>query len=75
MKKVTHLPSKCIGCMACVGLAPHLFEADNSNGLSKLIKGQADGENFSRQVENDQVPEILVSACCGGAIEVEDIND
>lgn len=81
MKKVIHNLSKCIGCMACVGIAPNLFQVDEETGLAKLIDGETetiDGEetgNFVRLCTDDEVPEILQSACCGGAITVEDIAE
>ena len=71
MKKIIHDPSKCIGCLACVGLAPALFEADPDTGLARLIDGVENAEGlFEREVEDDQVPEMLEAACCGGAIKV-----
>lgn len=81
MKKVIHNPSKCIGCMACVGIAPQLFQVNEETGLAKLINGELemiDGEetgNLVRLCTDDEVPEILASACCGGAITVEDIDE
>jgi ferredoxin len=70
MKKIVHLPSKCIGCLACTSVAPELFTADEANGLSKLIAGQAAGENFVREVDDKQVPELLSDICPAGAIEI-----
>ncbi len=77
MKKVIHDPSKCLGCMACVGLAPKLFQVDEQTGLAHLINGQPeviDGQEtgcFFRICQDEDVPEILESACCGSAIKVE----
>ncbi len=81
MKKVIQNPQKCIGCMACVGLAPHLFRVDEQTGLAKLIDGEPeiiDGEetgSFVRICKDEEVPEILQSACCGDAIRVEKITE
>lgn len=80
MKKIIHDPSKCIGCMACVGLAPQLFQLNSNTGLAQLIDGEPeiiDGEEtgrFVRLCKDDEVPEMLQSACCGSAITVQDIE-
>jgi ferredoxin len=70
MKKITHFPQKCIGCLACTSVAPELFEADEATGLSHLIEGEADGDQFSRTVDDKQVPELLSSVCPAAAIEI-----
>jgi len=50
----------CIGCGACVAMAPETFEFD-ANGLSKVIEGAAQSE---AAVE-------AANACPVGAIEVD----
>jgi ferredoxin len=70
MKTVTHTPAQCIGCMACTGIAPDLFQPDPSTGLAKLVDGEMVGDHTQRQVEDDAVPDLLDKACPGGAISV-----
>jgi len=70
MKKIIQDQSKCLGCMACVGLNPELFSMDE-NGLAKLQEATAQGSVFSRQVDDSVDTDTLVSACCGGAISQE----
>ena len=74
MKKVIQDKTKCIGCLACVGLAPDLFAPDENDGLAKLLESETAPPLLSRQVSDEQVPEMLASACCGGAISVEDVE-
>ena len=69
MTKVIQDRSKCIGCLACVGLAPELFEADSNTGLAKLKDATQEGEIFQREV--DDANPVLADACCGGAISLE----
>ncbi|MDO5561750.1 MAG: ferredoxin [bacterium] len=71
MKKIIHDQSKCIGCLACVGLAPELFEVDPDTGLARLIGGVQNADGLmERSVPDEQAPEMLEAACCGGAIKV-----
>ena len=50
---------KCIGCGACVAIAPDTFEFDE-NGLSKVIDGAANNESAAE----------AAGSCPVGAIEV-----
>lgn len=51
----------CIGCGACVSIAPDTFEFDDK-GLSKVIEGAA----------NTEAATEAAGACPVGAIEVEE---
>jgi ferredoxin len=70
MKKITHTPSQCIGCMACTGIAPDLFAPDPATNLAQLIGGQPVSDHTERTVADASVPDILDKACPGGAISV-----
>jgi len=73
MKKITQTPSKCIGCMMCVGLCPEIFEFDQTSGKAKLKKGQPVGEAWETTVADDTANvDMLEPGCCGGAIKVTD---
>ena len=67
MKKITQDRSKCIGCMACVGLNPDLFTMA-ADGLAELQNAQTQEGVLVREVDDDVDTATLVSACCGGAI-------
>lgn len=72
MKKIVQDRSKCLGCLACVGLAPELFEAEAATGLAKLKEATGEEPVLSREVPDETANlEMLPSACCGGAISVE----
>ncbi len=80
MKKVIQDQSKCIGCMACVGIAPAIFAPDTQSdrGIATIIDGQKNPSNaeiISKTLPNDQVPELLAGACCGAAITIETAAD
>jgi len=51
----------CIGCGACIAIAPETFEFDE-NGLSKVIDGAANNESAAE----------AAGSCPVGAIEVEE---
>ena len=64
MVKVTVDQETCIGCGACVAIAPDLFELDMEKMKSKVKK----------QPENDQEVELAkqaAEACPTGSIKVE----
>ncbi|MBQ6449935.1 ferredoxin [bacterium] len=71
MKKIIQDQSKCIGCLACVGLHPELFAADETTGLAKMIDAKAEGSIYSRELDDSADVEVLPGACCGGAISME----
>ena len=72
MAKIIQDRSKCIGCLACVGLCPEHFAADPDTGLAKLIDAQGDEPVLTKEVNADDASlDILPGACCGGAISVE----
>jgi len=52
---------KCIGCGACVAIAPETFEFDE-NGLSKVVDGAPSNESAAE----------AAGSCPVGAIEVEE---
>jgi len=72
MPKIIQDQSKCIGCLACVGLHPDLFAVDDATGLAKLQKSESNGTIYTRQVDENIDVSLLPSACCGGAISIED---
>lgn len=59
MPKIKLNTSKCIGCGACVAIAPNNFDFDDE-GLSKLI--------------NDEVTEEAISACESCPVEAIEIG-
>ncbi len=65
MTKIKQERSLCIGCMACVGLAPEKFEVAD-DGLAQ-IKSDAQVAEGTVEVDDTLAP-TLVSACCGGAL-------
>lgn len=83
-KKITHFCDKCIGCGACVGIAPEIFEYDQTAGKSHLIDSAeektAEGERVCVKtvaVEklDDGTAELLSGSCCVQAINIENIED
>ena len=61
MKKVIIDKDKCIGCGACVSIAPDCFDFDNQ-GLSELVKEDATNEEVIDAIES----------CPTEAIHIED---
>jgi ferredoxin len=74
MKKITHIPKQCVGCMACVSIAPDLFVGDDETGLAKLVEGEKEGDNFVRVVPENQALEMLEDNCLGQVIKVEEVT-
>ena len=52
---------KCIGCGACVAIAPETFEFDE-NGLSKVIDGAAPSEAATEAIGSCPVGAIVEAA-------------
>lgn len=82
-KKITHFRDKCIGCGACVGIAPQIFEYNQAAGKAHLIDSQiettTDGQKvYTRIVESevldDGTAELLAGSCCMQAIKVENLE-
>jgi ferredoxin len=64
MAKVRVDKEKCVGCGACVALAPEVFELDSSNKSSVKVE-DVEGELLEKVKEAKE-------ACPVGAIEIEE---
>ncbi len=65
MEKLKVDQSKCIGCGACVGVAPTYFDF-NDNGLSEAIKQD--------ELENEEVHQAI-EMCPVNAITKEEVEE
>ena len=82
-KKIIHFSNRCIGCLACVGLAPQIFEFDGETGKATLIEGiksEIDGEAVTFKVVKDEeltdeIMTLLTGSCCTQAIKIEEVNE
>lgn len=69
MKKIKVNQDVCIGCGACAGMCPEVFELTD-NGVADVKKGNEDFDKL-----NDSVKENVTDAkegCPAGAISVEE---
>jgi ferredoxin len=73
MYKITHIKKNCIGCGACVAIAPEFWEMDE-NGLSHL-KGSSTDENGNdvREIDDNdaEINQEAADACPVQIIKVE----
>ena len=72
--KVVHNRKRCIGCNACVTIAPQNWVMDEEEGKSRLIGGTAKGEVFVAEVfECDiEANKEAAAACPVNIIQVND---
>lgn len=67
MEKVKVVQESCIGCGACVAIAPEVFEM-NDDGFAQ-VKENFDFTNISSELEKDVLD--AVDGCPTGAIVIE----
>ncbi len=71
--KIVHLPENCIGCNACVLIAPGKWRMNGETGKAELINGKEKGravvaELLEHEVEDNQK---AAEACPMGIIKIE----
>lgn len=57
MFRITHHRAKCIGCFACVEVAPDRWRINRQDGKSVLIEGKEKKGFFSTKVSDDELEE------------------
>lgn len=63
--KIIHNRKNCIGCNACVEIAPHTWTMDTADGKSRLIGSKKKGEVYvSDSFECDADDNHLAAAAC-----------
>lgn len=72
--KVVHKRRDCIGCNACVLVAPQNWVMDENDGKSRLVGGTAKGEMFVAEIfECDiEANKEAARACPVNIIQVND---
>ncbi len=53
--KIQHYRQNCIGCNACVQIAPQTWEMSAKDGKAKLKQGQAKGEVYTGEIAADEL--------------------
>ena len=65
MLKVIHIRSNCIGCNACVTLAPQSWVMDPVDGKSRLVGSKCKGKVFVGEIfECDTEDNIRAAEAC-----------
>jgi ferredoxin len=76
MIRITHFRSKCIGCNACVEVAPQRWRVSKKDGKSVLLGGKEKKGIFSVLVHDDELVDNRVASrmCPTNIIQVEVIK-
>ncbi len=62
MFKIIHFRHKCIGCNACVEVAPYRWRISKKDGKSVLIEGKEKKGIYSTLVSEDELQENILAA-------------
>ena len=62
MFKITHYRDKCIGCNACVEIAPHRWRISKKDGRCTLIGGKAVKGIYHVDLDDSELEEGILSA-------------
>lgn len=62
MIKIQHFRNKCIGCNACVEVAPYRWRISKKDGKSVLISGKEKKGIYSADFGNDELEDNLLAA-------------
>ncbi len=73
MFKIIHYRKKCIGCNACVEVAPYRWRMSKKDGKSVLIEGKEKKGFFTTWVSDDELEENKIAAqnCPVNIIRIE----
>lgn len=73
MPNVVHYREKCIGCNACVELAPEFWEMDEKDGKSNLKKAEKKRECFVLKINemDKEINELAAEYCPVNIIKVQ----
>ncbi|MFA6468486.1 MAG: ferredoxin [Bacteroidota bacterium] len=76
MIRITQFRNKCIGCNACVEVAPYRWRISKKDGKSVLLQGTEKKGVFSAIVADDEYHENTVAArmCPTNIIKVEHVK-
>jgi ferredoxin len=76
MIRIIHLREKCIGCNACVELAPDRWKMSRKDGKSVLVDGEEKNGIFTTLVGDDELKKTLLAAkmCPTNIIKVEKVH-
>jgi len=76
MIRIIHLREKCIGCNACVELAPDRWKMSRKDGKSVLVDGEEKNGIFMTLVGDDELKKNLLAAkmCPTNIIKVEKVH-
>lgn len=62
MFKIVHYRQKCIGCNACVEVAPYRWRISKKDGKSTLIESTEKKGIYRTQVSDDELNENILAA-------------
>lgn len=73
MFRIIHHRQKCIGCNACVEVAPNRWRISKKDGKSVLIEGKEKKGIYNTQVSDDELDENLIASqnCPVNIIRIE----
>lgn len=73
MLKIVHHRQKCIGCNACVEVAPYRWRISKKDGKSVLIEGKEKKGIYNANVSDDEMEENLIASqnCPVNIIRIE----
>jgi len=71
--RIIHHRQKCIGCNACVEVAPYRWRISKKDGKSTLIEGTEKKNIYRVQVSEDELSENILAAqnCPVNIIRIE----
>ncbi|GBD90238.1 hypothetical protein BMS3Abin04_00955 [bacterium BMS3Abin04] len=73
MFRIIHHRQKCIGCNACVEVAPGRWRISKKDGKSVLVEGKEKKRIYNAQVSDDELEENLIASqnCPVNIIRIE----
>ena len=76
MIRIIHLREKCIGCNACVELAPDRWRISRKDGKSILVDGEENNGIYMTLVGDDELKKNQLAAkmCPTNIIKVEKVH-
>jgi len=76
MVRIVHFREKCIGCNACVELAPDRWIMSKKDGKSTLIKSKEKNGIYTALVGDDEfkIHQIAAKTCPTNIIKVEKVK-
>ncbi len=74
MFKIIHYRKKCIGCNACVEVAPFRWRMSRKDGKSVLLESKAKKDFYIVEVSDDELEENKIAAqnCPVNIIKIEE---